>query len=108
MYKYCMEQKIVNRRIPGVENDIPHEGCMLAHLKAIRQAWLDGNELALICEDDADLSDYKKIFDRTNEILISLPSPAKENWEIIQLQYTGPAFLYKLAKFIHIASRDYF
>jgi len=101
MYKYCMEQKIVNRRIPGVENDIPHEGCMLAHLKAIRQAWLDGNELALICEDDADLSDYKKIFDRTNEILISLPSPAKEDWEIIQLQYTGPAFLNKLARFIH-------
>ena len=97
MYNHFLKQKIVNRRIPGVINDTPHIGCLLAHLKAIRQAWLDGCELALICEDDADLSDFARIFDRINEILMTLPEKVEDDWDIIQIQYTGPPFLEELA-----------
>jgi GR25 family glycosyltransferase involved in LPS biosynthesis len=48
-------------RIDGVVSDIPHTGCGLAHVNAIRQGLCD-HEWCLILEDDARLSCSRDVF----------------------------------------------
>ena len=52
-------------------------GCTLSHLLAIKTAYDNGNEIALILEDDADVSLFNQ------ESITNLPY----DWEIIQLYY---------------------
>lgn len=54
-------------------------GCVLSHIYAIKKAYEDGNEIALILEDDALLDTYNVASD-LQDILKEAPS----DWEIIQ------------------------
>ena len=56
-------------------------GCTLSHLNAVRQAYNDGLEHVIICEDDVDLY-WIKIWEDT---ISSIISNAPKGWEYISL-----------------------
>lgn len=56
-------------------------GCTLSHLNTVRQAYNDGLEYVIICEDDIDLYWIKIWVDTINYII----SKAPEDWEYINL-----------------------
>lgn len=55
-------------------------GCCLSHLIAIDTAWKNGDEIAIICEDDISFSTTAVIPD-----LIEVLDDAPADWEILQL-----------------------
>jgi len=92
MIDQFLKQGLINRRIDAIKHDKPILGCSLSHIKAIHRAWMDGNELAIVCEDDVDFSEASKTFTLINNILQTLPDSIKADWDIIQIQYTEPHF----------------
>lgn len=92
MLDQLLTQGIVNKRIAAIKHEKPLIGCCLSHIKAIHTAWIEGNELALICEDDIDFSNAHTIYTRINTILHSIPDSIVNSWDILQIQYTEPQF----------------
>lgn len=101
MNKQLTEHQIWNKRIIAIKHENPMIGCCLSHIKLIHQAWLDGHELIVGCEDDVDLSDGTNIFTNINNILNTLPSDVKNDWDVIQIQYTEPHFSLELNNYFH-------
>jgi hypothetical protein len=93
------EKGILHRRVEAIRHEKPHIGCCLSHILAIFQAWSDGNEYALICEDDVDFSLGVEVFTRIQQILKTMPTSAQADWDILQLQYIEPTFLKTLQQF---------
>jgi GR25 family glycosyltransferase involved in LPS biosynthesis len=56
-------------------------GCTLSHLRAIKQAYESGTEIAMICEDDVWFSTISLVPDLT-QVVRNAPS----DWEILQIQ----------------------
>ena len=92
MIAQFLNQGIINHRVDAIHNKNPLIGCCMSHIKAIHTAWIDGNELAIICEDDVDFSDGPKIFSRIYNVLNTLPESVKNDWDVLQIQYTEPHF----------------
>jgi hypothetical protein len=67
------------------ENKKSFENCIYSHFKAIKTAFLDDNDLAIIVEDDINLKNLYKL----NNLLPYLAS----NWECIQLHYINPLLI---------------
>jgi GR25 family glycosyltransferase involved in LPS biosynthesis len=63
--------------------------CTLSHIKAIHQAYNNGDNIAMICEDDIYTEPYKTSFS-IEEIVNNAP----KNWEILQL-HTGNIDIFK-------------
>lgn len=101
MDKIFTSQNIPNERVQAIRYVKPVVGCALSHIKAIHKAWVDGNELALISEDDADFSNAYRIFTIINNVLTTLPPQISADWDIIQIQYTEPHFSKALSNYIH-------
>lgn len=59
---------------------LPEMGCLLSHIKAIHTAYNDGNEIALICEDDISVEPYKLTIGLEEMVRL-----APVDWEYIQL-----------------------
>lgn len=93
MFKDCFEQKILNHLVEATQHNIPIVDRISSHIKAIHQAYFDGNEIALICEDNVDLTNFKRIFEKINEMILSIPEPFQKHWEVIQLRYTNTELL---------------
>jgi len=92
MISQFLEQGILHRRIEAVKHDKPLIGCCHSHIKAIHTAWIEGHQLAIICEDDVDFSNSTQIFTRIYNILKTLPKSVKNDWDVLQIQYTEPHF----------------
>lgn len=90
------EKGILYQRVEAIQHDQPHIGCCLSHIKAIFQAWSDGNDYALICEDDVDFSRGCEVFTNIQQILDTMPRRVQADWDVLQLQYTEPTFLRNL------------
>jgi hypothetical protein len=58
-------------------------GCILSHIKAINTAYNNGDEIALICEDDIYIEPYK-----LSKPLNYIVENAPKDWELLQL-YSG-------------------
>jgi len=58
-------------------------GCILSHLKAIRQAWIANMSVALIFEDDA-VPMYPSWRTSLEEFVLTIP----DDWQAVQLQWT--------------------
>jgi GR25 family glycosyltransferase involved in LPS biosynthesis len=95
-----LEQGVPNRRISAIKQDKPLIGCCYSHIKAIHTAWIEGNELAIICEDDVDFSNASVIFTRINNLLNTLPASVANDWDVLQIQYTEPHFSKGLQNYI--------
>jgi len=107
MEKQFIKYNINNTRIPGVVGENLDDsyieyicnglekrskgsiGCLLSHLNAIKKAYEDGSEYAIIMEDDICISllDIKNI--NLNDIINNAP----KKWEILQLHYSNPKVL---------------
>lgn len=72
-------------RIEARDDLKAHENCIHSHFKAIKTAYIDDCDMALIVEDDINL---KNIF-KLNYILNNLPN----NWECLQVHYIEPLLL---------------
>jgi len=70
-------------------------GCTMSHLIAIKKAYKNGDEIAMICEDDI-------LFDTCTLIkpIAEMINEAPKNWEILQLSSFVP-------KEMHIQSKDH-
>jgi GR25 family glycosyltransferase involved in LPS biosynthesis len=101
-----LSQSMIHRRIPAIKHEKPIIGCCFSHIKAIHTAWLEGNEMAIICEDDADFSNATSIYQHISIMLSSLPSSIQSEWDIIQLQYTEPHFSHALLEYVMLRA-DY-
>lgn len=97
MASQLLSQSISNRRVEAIRNEKPIIGCCYSHIKAIHSAWIDGCEMAIICEDDVDFSNAATIFNRVQTTLSTLPLLVKDDWDVLQIQYTEPHF----AKGVH-------
>eukprot|EP00928_Gymnodinium_smaydae_P046692 TRINITY_DN31115_c0_g1_i1.p1 TRINITY_DN31115_c0_g1~~TRINITY_DN31115_c0_g1_i1.p1 ORF type:complete len:336 (-),score=66.76 TRINITY_DN31115_c0_g1_i1:124-1131(-) len=64
--------------------------CTLSHLDAIRKAFADGVEWALILEDDADLA-HRPLWGRGGSIQ-ALAQKAPSDWQVLQLWVNNPEF----------------
>ena len=62
---------------------------LLSHLRALRQAWADGHEYALVAEDDVDFILYDE------SILLQMVKKLPKHWGSLQL-YTGNADLLEM------------
>lgn len=100
MISQCKQYNLVNKRVQAIRHERPTVGCCLSHLKAIHTAWLEENDMAIICEDDIDLSRGKDIYKLIQNILDSMPENIKNSWDIIQLQYTDPTLTKVLNKYL--------
>lgn len=101
MIETFLSQNIPNRRISAIRYEKPVVGCGLSHIKAIHTAWVEGNALAIISEDDADFSNARRIFTIVNNVLNTLPSDINADWDIIQIQYTEPHFSKGISNYIN-------
>lgn len=101
MISQFFDQGIPNRRIEAIHHEKPLIGCCYSHIKAIHTAWIEGNELAIICEDDVNFSNGSQIFTRINNVLTTLPESIKDDWDILQIQYTEPHFSKALHDYIN-------
>lgn len=100
MVSQFLSQGIPNRRVEAIRNDRPIIGCCYSHIKAIHSAWIDGCEMAIICEDDVDFSNAKQIFERIQIVLDTLPLSVSDDWNVLQIQYTEPHFAKGLQNYI--------
>ena len=100
MVSQLLNQGIPNRRVEAIRNEKPIIGCCYSHIKAIHSAWIDGCEMAIICEDDVDFSNAATVFNRVQTILSTLPQTIKDNWDVLQIQYTEPHFAKGLQNYI--------
>lgn len=100
MIKQFKEHKLPNRRVQAIRHQRGGIGCALSHVKAIHTAWAEENDMAIICEDDIDLSKGKRIYELINKILLSMPNEIRNSWEIVQLTYTDPSFSTALANYL--------
>jgi GR25 family glycosyltransferase involved in LPS biosynthesis len=92
MVTQLLSQGVPNRRVEAIRNEKPIIGCCYSHIKAIHSAWIDGCEMAIICEDDIDFSNSGQVFNRIHAVLNTLPSTVKNDWDVLQIQYTEPHF----------------
>lgn len=77
-------------RVQAVENvAFPYLGCCFSHTRAVHAAWMSGEPLAIVCEDDADFGGENDVTRRIAEILSSMSPEVSESWEVLQLQYTS-------------------
>jgi GR25 family glycosyltransferase involved in LPS biosynthesis len=100
MISQFLSQGIPNKRIDAIKHDKPLIGCCNSHIKAIHTAWIEGNEMAIICEDDVDFSNSATIFTRICNLLETLPESVKGDWDVLQIQYTEPHFSKGLQTYI--------
>ncbi len=105
LLKNFHEKGIIHRRIEAVSHEKSHIGCCLSHITAIYTAWSNGNEYALICEDDVDFFLGVEVFQRIEQILTTLPTSVKDDWEVLQLQYIEPTFLKMLLPYVQEQNR---
>ena len=68
-------------------------GCSFSHLKAIHQAYLDGEDTALIVEDDIVMDDAP----HWPEAIQDLVTKAPADWGVLQLWTNNPSFY----KYVH-------
>lgn len=92
MISQFLDQGIPNRRVEAIRLDSPLIGCCYSHIKAIHTAWIEGHPLAIICEDDVDFSNSTQIFSRIYNVLNTMPTSVKNDWDVLQIQYTEPHF----------------
>jgi GR25 family glycosyltransferase involved in LPS biosynthesis len=92
MVDQLLSQGVINKRIAAIKHEKPLIGCCLSHIKAIHTAWIEGNQLALICEDDIDFSNAHTIYKRLQILLESMPTTVQNDWDVLQIQYTEPQF----------------
>ncbi len=76
MFKDCFKQKILNHLVEATQHNIPIVDRISSHIKAIHQAYFDGNEIALVCEDNVDLTNFKRIFEKI-----------QHRWQIIPVSW---------------------
>jgi GR25 family glycosyltransferase involved in LPS biosynthesis len=100
MITQFLDQGVQNRRVEAIRKDKPIIGCCYSHIKAIHSAWMDGYEMAIICEDDVDFSNAPQIFTRIHTVLDTLPLSVKNDWDVLQIQYTEPHFAKGLQYYI--------
>jgi GR25 family glycosyltransferase involved in LPS biosynthesis len=100
MFSQCKQNKLLNKRIQAIRHEKPTIGVCLSHLRAIHTAWLEENDLALICEDDVDLVKGQDLMKIVQTILESVPNNIQNDWDIIQLQYTDPMFTKVLGEYL--------
>jgi GR25 family glycosyltransferase involved in LPS biosynthesis len=86
-----------NRYIRTICNGLPYRsksevGCLLSHIKAIKKAYNDGQEQAIIMEDDICIDVLEKSGGSLERTILQAPL----DWEIIQLHYSNPHELKKL------------
>jgi len=92
MMNTFLSQNMPNRRVSAIRHQNGVTGCALSHIKAIHTAWMEGNDMVIISEDDADYSCGKRIMDIVKIMLDTLPNEIKNDWDILQIQYTEPHF----------------
>lgn len=92
MISQFLEQGLRHRRVEAVKHDKPLIGCCHSHIKAIHTAWIEGNQYAIICEDDVDFSNSTQVFTRIYNVLKTLPDSVQNDWDVLQIQYTEPHF----------------
>lgn len=80
---------LTNHRVEAVAHSVGKIGCSLSHIKAIWTAYRDGNEFAIICEDDVDIGSNPMFQMDLHFMLDSFHQP----WDIVQLHYLNPKFL---------------
>lgn len=78
------------KRVEAIKHEKPHIGCCLSHIKAIYTAFIDGNEEAIIMEDDVDLSKDLSIF---KNFIENERFKIDKDWDVIQLHYTEPTLI---------------
>lgn len=79
------KHSLTYKRVNGIKYTPSHIGCCLSHIQAIFNAYLDGNQYAIIMEDDIDFSDMS----RFKEMIPRLTNLTYD-WDVIQIHYTEP------------------
>jgi GR25 family glycosyltransferase involved in LPS biosynthesis len=106
LFSQFLSQGITNRRVEAIKEDKPIIGCCKSHIKAIYTAWIEGNELAIICEDDVDFSNSATVFARIHNVLETLPTSVKSDWDVLQIEYTEPHFSKGIQNYIEHFKRQ--
>ena len=98
-YDYGMQ-----RALPRSSVDCAALAASLAHYSAIRTAYIDGHEMALIAEDDADLSLYDESV--LIDVVESLNSQnyTAGKWSYLQLTYLQPHILEKMFSYENMSA----
>jgi GR25 family glycosyltransferase involved in LPS biosynthesis len=104
MEKQFRENEISFIRIPAIDGDnikINYRnrctkkitngelGCTLSHIKAIKKAFDDNCEIAVICEDDINFS----LINKWNEKISDIVNMIKTDWHIIKLHENNGKFI---------------
>ena len=72
--------------------------CTASHVRAIKQAYKDGQQLALIIEDDVSFEHFSHWDATMQDLAVSAPT----DWEVLQLHTNNPAFYLEPVSYTHL------